>query len=57
MTISVIFGLSNDPLKLDVIAFRMDKFSRRKRIVDTDVVNDVTSSRESVITPVIIRFV
>ena len=34
----------------------MDNISSRKRIVDTDVVNDVTSARQSVITRVAIRF-
>ena len=34
----------------------MNIISTRKRIDDTDVVNDVTSSRQSVITCVIIRF-
>ena len=33
----------------------MDKFSRRKRIVDTDIVDDVTSTRQSVITRVVLR--
>ena len=50
------FYLSHDLLKLDFIAFKMDNISIRKRIVDTDVVNDVTRSRQSVITRVVIRF-
>ena len=54
MTTSVRFCLSYDPLKLDFIAFKMDNISIRKRIVDTDVVNDVTSTRQSVITRVVI---
>ena len=29
-------------LKIDLIAFKLDNISRRKRIVDTDAVNDVT---------------
>ena len=55
ITTSVRFCLSYDPLKWDFIAFKMGNSSRRKRIVDTDVVNDVTSTRQSVITPVVIR--
>ena len=34
----------------------MDNISSRKRIADMDVVNDVTSTRQSVITRVVIRF-
>ena len=34
----------------------MNCISRRKHIVDTDVVNDVTCTRQSVITRVVIRF-
>ena len=49
MTTNARFFLSCDPLKLDFVAFE-------KVIVDTDVVNDVTSSRQSVITRVVIRF-
>ena len=41
---------------MDFIAFKMDNISRRKHIVDMDVVNDDTSTRKSVITPVVIRF-
>ena len=41
MTTSVRFCLSYDPLKWDFIAFKMNIISLRKRIVDTDVVNDV----------------
>ena len=47
MTTSVRFCLSYDPLKLDFIAFKVDDISRRKRIDDTDVVNDFTFTRES----------
>ena len=36
--ISVRFCLSYDPLKWDFITFKMGNISRRKRIVDTDVV-------------------
>ena len=56
MTTSVRFCLSYDPLELDYIAFEIDNISSRKRIVDTDFVNDVTRSRQSVITRVVIRF-
>ena len=44
MTMSVTFCLSYDPLKWDFIAFKMGNISRRKRIVDMDVVSDVTST-------------
>ena len=56
MTMSVRFCLSYDPLKLDFIALKVDNISRRKHIADTDVVNDVTYMRQSVITRVVIRF-
>ena len=38
------------------MALTMNIISIRKRIVDMDVVNDVTLSRQSVITRVVIRF-
>ena len=56
MTTNVRFCLSYDPLKLDFIALEMENISRRKRIVDTDAVNDVTSTRQSIITHVVIQF-
>ena len=56
MTTSVRFCLSYDPLKVYFIVFRMDNILMRKRIVDMDVVNDVTFTRQSVITRVVIRF-
>ena len=56
MTTSVKFCLSYNPLKWDFIAFKMGNIPRRKRIVDINVVNDVTSTRRSVITRVVIRF-
>ena len=56
MTTRVRFCLSYDPLKWDFIAFKMNKISIRKRIIDTDVVNDVTFTRQSVITRVVIWF-
>ena len=56
MTTREIFCLSYDPLKWDFIAYKINIISARKRIVDTDVVNDVTSTRKSVITRVFIRF-
>ena len=43
-------------LKWNFIAFKMNINSIRNRIVDTDVVNDVTYTRQSVITRVVIRF-
>ena len=56
MTTSVRFCLSYDPLKWDFIAFKMNIISKRKRIVGTDVVNNVTYTRQSVKTRVVIRF-
>ena len=43
-TTSVRFCLSYDPLKLGFITFKMDNISRRKRIIDIDIVNDVMST-------------
>ena len=51
---SVRFCLSYDPLKWDFIAFKMNIILLRKRIVDMDVVNNVTYTRQSVITCVVI---
>ena len=56
MTTSVRFFLSHDPLKWDFIAFRINIILVRKSTVDTDVVNDVTCTRQSVITRVATRF-
>ena len=56
MTTSVRFCLSNDLLKWDFIAFKIKIISIRKRIVDMDVLSDVTHSGQSVITRVAIRF-
>ena len=56
MTTSVRFCLSYDRLKWGFIAFKMNIISPWKHIVNTDVVNDVTHSRQSVITRVVIRF-
>ena len=56
MTTSVKLCLSYDPLNWDFIAFKLNIISLRKHIVDTDVVNDVTRWRQSVITRVVIRF-
>ena len=47
MTMSIRFFLSNDNL---------DHLSKRKHIVDMDVVNDITCIHQSVITCVIIQF-
>ena len=55
MTTSVIFCLPYDPLKKELIAFKVNTISTRKRIVDTDVVNDVTCARQSVFTRVVVR--
>ena len=55
LTTSVRFCFSCEHLKCDFIAFKMDIIPLRKRIVDTDVVNDVTGSRQSVITRVVIQ--
>ena len=43
MITSVRFCLSYEPFKWDFIAFKMDIISLRKHIVDTNVVNEVTS--------------
>ena len=60
MTTSVRFCLSYTegfgPLKWDFVAFKMNIISIRKRIADTDVVNDVTCICQSVITRVVIQF-
>ena len=55
MTTSVRFYLSYDPLKSHFIAFKMSIISIIKRNVDIDVVKDVTCTRQSVITRVVIR--
>ena len=46
MTTSVRFCLSYGPLQWDFIAFKVNMISIRKRIVDMDVVNDVTCTRQ-----------
>ena len=62
MTTSVRLCLSYDPLNGSVyhitvlIAHVIKIVSAGIRMVDTDVVNDVTSTRQSVITRVVIRF-
>ena len=43
-------------MKWDLIAYKINIISARKHVVDTDVVNDVTSSRQSVTTRVVMRF-
>ena len=50
MTTSVRFCLSYDPLKCDSIALKINIVSIRKHIVDTEVLNDITSGRQSIIT-------
>ena len=57
MTTSARFCLSYDSLKRDFIVFKMNISSIWKCIVDMDVVNDVTCTRQSVITRVVRRFV
>ena len=56
MTTSVRFCLSYDTLEQNFITFKMNTISIRKRIADTDIVNDVTCMRQSVITRVVIWF-
>ena len=53
---SVRFCLSYDPSEWDFIALKINILSIRERIVDTDVVNDVTYTRQSFITSVVIWF-
>ena len=43
-------------LDWDFFAFKMNIISIRERIVESDVVNKVTCTRQSVITRVVIRF-
>ena len=52
---SVRFCLSYDPLNY-ILTPMLNYFSRRKRVVDMDVVIDATYTRQSVITRVVIRF-
>ena len=54
MTTSVRFCLTYDSLNWDITPM-LNYFSVRKRIVDSDVANDVTHTRQSVITRVVIR--
>ena len=49
MTTSARFCLSYDPLKYDFIAFKMSVISIRKRVVDTNVINDFTGWRPVVV--------
>ena len=56
MTTRVRFCLSYDPLKCNFTAFKNEHYFNEERIVDTDVVNDVTCTRQSVITRMVIRF-
>ena len=44
------------PFKMNFIAFLMNSILIRKRILDTGVVNNITYTRQSVITHVVIRF-
>ena len=50
ITRSVRFCLSNDLFEQDFFTFKMNISSIRNPIVDTDVVNDFTHTRQSVIT-------
>ena len=50
------FCLSYDPFKWDLIAYNINIISARKRIVDMDVVNDIMSTCQSVITHMVIQF-
>ena len=50
MTKGVRFCLSYDPLKLVFIAVKVNLILIRKHIVDMDIVNDATYTRQSVIT-------
>ena len=54
MATSVRFWLSNDPIECGVIDIKTNFISIPKRIVDIDVVHDVTNTRQSVITRVVI---
>ena len=56
MTKSVRVCLSYDPLKIEFYRFQNGQYFKKKRIVVKDVVNDVTTARQSVITRVVIRF-
>ena len=56
MTLIVIKKNDDDPLKRDFIAVNMNLTSIRKHMVDTDVGNGVTCTRQSVITNLVIRF-
>ena len=54
MTTSVRF--SYEPSNMGFYRLKMNIISTRKRIVDMDIVNDVTCTRQSVITRMVIRF-
>ena len=56
ITTRVRFYFSYYSLKSDFISFKMYSFSKRKRMVDTDVVNYVTCTYQSVISHVVVRF-
>ena len=44
------------PFEMGLYCFQNRQYFKKKCIVDTDVVNDVVSTRQSVITGVVIRF-
>ena len=56
ITTSIRFRLSYDPLNWDFISLKMNLISIRKCVVDTDVVNNVTCTCQSVIIRVVIQF-
>ena len=55
MTTSIRFFLSYDVLKWDLITITLNNLLIRRRFVGTDVVNDATQLRQSVVTRVVIR--
>ena len=56
MTRSVRICISCDPFNWDFIAYKINIISATKCIADKDFVNDVMSTRQSVITRLVIRF-
>ena len=55
MTVSVRFCLSCKAFKIGFYRLQTEHYFNKKRIVDTDVVNDLSCLSPSVITHVIIR--
>ena len=56
MTTSVRFRLSYNPVNFEFIAHKMNNISKRKRMVDTYVIDDDTCTRQCVNQRVVIRF-